>query len=35
MVKAGIFLVFHAIFFLKTSAGNYIELLYLDFALLK
>ena len=34
MVKAGTFLVFCTIFFLKTSAGNYIELLYVDFALL-
>jgi hypothetical protein len=34
MVKAGTSRVFCAIFFLKTSAGNYIELLYVDFALL-
>jgi len=35
VVKAGAFLVFCAIFFLKTSGGNYNELLYVDFALLK
>lgn len=35
MVKAGRFLVFHTIRFIQTHARNYIELLYVDFAVLK